>query len=316
MASYNFQSLFRRNNIVINRRKGHLCLLSALQEIIRSGQFCVHFWARLVMFYQTGYEGEIWICNPITKKTLALPVLSDFAGKACLGYASSTNEYKIVVSFEGRVDNSDDWTLEANYEEILSFNILTLKLEETSVVGSWRDLLLSCTQYSGTCHQPVHINGLVYWLAFAKDNTFSSDRMTILEMNLENEEVNTLCFPNGYNFGFSHLAEINGHLCFVHNKTDSDTLNAWMLKDRVSEAWCLEYSIEVPQSAYNYTILGYLPRNNESTGDILIQSLKGNLFCYETDTQKFKELQSLNKVEFEWCGLYYESLFSIGMPGN
>ncbi|KAK4714420.1 hypothetical protein R3W88_020327 [Solanum pinnatisectum] len=156
----------------------------------------------------------------------------------------------------------------------------------------------------------------VYWLAFAKDNTFSSDRMTILEMNLENEEVNTLSCPNGYNFGFFHLVEVNGHLCFVHNKTDADMLNAWILEDRVSEAWCLEYSVEVPQSAYNYTILGYLPRNNESTGDILIQSLKGNLFCYETDTQKFKELQSLNKVKFEWCGLYYESLFSIGMPGN
>lgn len=161
----------------------------------------MHFWARLVMFYQTGYEGEIWIAIPLPKR-LALPILSDFAGKACLGYASSTNEYKIVVSFEGRVDNSDDWNLEADYEELLSFNILTLKLEETSVVGSWRDLLLSCTQYSGTCHQPVHINEFVYWIAFAKDNTFSSDRMTILEMNLENEEVNTLCCPNGYNFGF------------------------------------------------------------------------------------------------------------------
>lgn len=111
----------------------------------------------LLCFCQTGYEGKIWICNPVTKKTLALPVLSDFAGKACLGYVSSTNEYKIVVSFEGRVDNSDDWNLEADYEELLSFNILTLKLEETSVVGSWRYLLLSCTQYSGTCHQRVRL---------------------------------------------------------------------------------------------------------------------------------------------------------------
>lgn len=141
------------------------------------------------------------------------------------------------------MDDSDDWNLEADYEELLSFNILILKLEETSVVGSWRDLL-SCTQYSGTGHQPVHINGFIYWLAFAKDNTYSRDQMTILEMNLENEEVNILCCPNGCNFELSRLAEINGHLCFVHNKTDGgDMLNVWMLKDHESEGWCLEYAL-------------------------------------------------------------------------
>lgn len=134
----------------------HVHEYEAVAEI-REGNFVCLSGLDLLCFCQTGYEGKIWICNPVTKKTLALPVLSDFAGKACLGYVSSTNEYKIVVSFEGRVDNSDDWNLEADYEELLSFNILTLKLEETSVVGSWRYLLLSCTQYSGTCHQRVRL---------------------------------------------------------------------------------------------------------------------------------------------------------------
>ncbi|MCD7455558.1 hypothetical protein HAX54_028679 [Datura stramonium] len=283
---------------------------------IGDGHFVCSSGLDLLCFYQTGYVGKIWICNPITKKALALPILSDFAGRACLGYVSSANEYKIVVSFEGKVDNSDDWELYADFEELLSFNILTFKLEEeTNVVGSWRDLL-SCTQYSGTCHQPIHINGFIYWLAFAKDNTFSSDHMAILEMNLENEEVKTLCCPNVSSFGFSHLADINGHLCLVQNNTDGHMLNIWMLKAYESEGWCLDFSIEVHESAHNFTILGYLPRNCKSTGDVLIRSVKGNLFCYETDTKKFKELLCLNQVEYKWCALFYESFFSIGMPGN
>lgn len=284
---------------------------------IGDGHFVCSSGLDLLCFYQTGYVGKIWICNPITKKTLALPILSDFAGRACLGYASSTNEYKIVVSFEGKVDNSDDWELYADFEELLSFNILTLKLEEeTSAVGSWRDMLLSCRQYSGTCHQPIHINGFIYWLAFAQDNTISSDHMAILEMNLENEEIRRVCRPNGCSFGFSHLADINGHLCLVQNNTDDHRLNIWMLKAHESEGWCLEYSIEVHESAHNFTILVYLPRHCKSAGDVLVRSVKGDLFCYETDTKKFKELLSLNQVEYNWCALFYDSFFSIGMPGN
>ncbi|XP_060190332.1 putative F-box protein At4g38870 [Lycium barbarum] len=263
----------------------------------------------LLCFYQEGYVGKIYICNPITKKTLTLPVLSDFAGQACLGYVSSTNEYKVVVSFEGTVENYE------GFEEFLVFNILTLKLEEeeTSVVGSWRDLSLSCssTHYKGTRHQPIHINEFIYWLAIGKDNTYSSDH--ILEMNLENEEVKTLCVPNGIScFGFTHLAEINGRLCYVQNKRDGNMLiNIWMLKDHESEYWCLEYSLEL---LHESAIIGYLPRNNES-GDILIWSFTRGLFCYETDTKKLRELKSLNKIEYEWCALFYESFFSIGLPG-
>ncbi|CAN4105039.1 unnamed protein product [Withania somnifera] len=264
----------------------------------------------LFCFYQTGYVGKVWLCNPITKKTLALSILSDFSGQACLGYVSSTNEYKVVVSFEGKVDDSDDWQLYSNFEELLSLNILTLKLEEeTSIVGSRRDLL-SCTEYSGTWHQPIHIKRFMCWLAFTKDH------MTILEMNLENEEVKTLCLRNGYSFGFSHLADINGHLSVVENNIDGDMLNIWMLKAHESEDWCLVYSVEVHDIPYKFTILGYLPRNNESTGDIFIWSILGNIFCYETDTKKLKELQSLNRVEYKCSTLFYESLFSIGMPGN
>ncbi|XP_059285016.1 F-box protein At3g57590-like [Lycium ferocissimum] len=283
---------------------------------IGPGYFVCSSGLDLLCFYQTGYLGKIWICNPITKKTLALPMLFGFAGRACLGYVSSTNEYKIVASYEGKVKYVDG-DFYTGFEESLCFNILTLKLEEeTSVVGSWRDLL-SCTQYSGTCHQPIHINGFIYWLAFAKDNTLSSDHVRILEMNLENEEIKTFCCPNGFSdFGFSHLSEINGHLCLVQNKRDGHMLNIWMLKAHESEAWCLEYSIEVHESASNFNIIGYLPRNNESTGDILIRSLKGDLFCYETDTKSFKELQSLNIVEYKWCALFYDSFFSIGLPGN
>ncbi|XP_060200646.1 putative F-box protein At1g50870 [Lycium barbarum] len=271
----------------------------------------------LLSFYRTGYVGKIWICNPITKKTLALPILSHFAGRACLGYVSSTNEYKIVVSYERTVEDPDDWEFYAGFEKILYFNILTLKLEEeSSVIGPWRDLKLSCTQYSGTCRQPIHINGFIYWLAFAKDNTFSSDHVRILEINLANEETKTICCPYGYSFRFSHLAEINGHLCLVQNEVDCHMLNIWMLKDHESGAWCLEYSIDVHESAYNFTIIGYLPRNSESTGDILVRSLKGDLYCYETDTKELKELQSLNKVEYKWCALFYDSFFPIGMPGQ
>ncbi|XP_059282896.1 F-box protein At1g30790-like [Lycium ferocissimum] len=295
----------------------HEC--EAIAEI-GEGHFVCSSRLDLLCFYQTGYEGKIWICNPITKKTLALPILSYFAGEACLGYVCSTNEYKMVASYkgkvkyvEGRVGDSDDWEFEADYEEFLYFNILTLKLEEeTSVVGSWRDLFLSFTQYSGTRHLPIHIDGFIYWLAFAKDN---SDQMSILGINLENEEVKTLCLPNGYSFGFSHLAEINGHLCLVQINRDSHMLNIWMLKAHESEGWCLEYSVEVHESASNFTIIGYLPRNNDS-GDILIWSIKGNLYCYETDTKKFKQLQSLSRLEYKWCVLFYESFFSIGLPGN
>ncbi|KAF3620879.1 hypothetical protein FXO38_32130 [Capsicum annuum] len=178
-------------------------------------------------FYQTGYVGKVSLYNPITKKTLPLPVLSDFASRDCLGYVSSTNEYKVVVSFEGKVDDSDDWKLYYDFEELLCFNILTLKLEEqTSVVGSWRDLSLTwSTQYSGTFHQPIHVNGFTYWLAYAKGSTCSSYHMTILEMNLENEDVNALSLPNGYRNGCFHLACINEHLCFVENNTDGPMLN-------------------------------------------------------------------------------------------
>ncbi|KAM3222287.1 hypothetical protein P3L10_021557 [Capsicum annuum] len=93
-------------------------------------------------------------------------------------------------------------------------------------------------------------------------------------------------------------------------------LNIWMLKDRDGEGWCLEYSVEFHETAYNFSILGYLPRENESSGDILIKSSKGELFCYETDTKEFKELEILNRVEYKVCALFYESFFSIGMPEN
>ncbi|XP_060190333.1 uncharacterized protein LOC132619444 [Lycium barbarum] len=274
------------------------------------------FWARLVMFLPNWLSGKNIDLQSLYQKD------SSFAHAfwlcwSSLGYVSSTNEYKIVASYEGKVKYADG-DFYTGFEESLCFNILTLKLEEeTSVVGSWRDLLLSCTQYSGTCHQPIHINGFIYWLAFAKYNTLSSDHVRILEMNLENEEIKTFCCPNGFSdFGFSHLSEINGHLCLVQNKRDGHMLNIWMLMAHESEAWCLEYSIEVHESASHYNIIGYLPRNNESTGDILIRSLKGDLFCYETDTKSFKELQSLNIVEYKWCALFYDSFFSIGLPGN
>ncbi|MCD9561519.1 hypothetical protein HAX54_020681 [Datura stramonium] len=49
---------------------------------IGDGHFVCSSGLDLLCFYQTGYVGKIWICNPITKKALALPILSDFAGRA------------------------------------------------------------------------------------------------------------------------------------------------------------------------------------------------------------------------------------------
>ncbi|KAM3222286.1 hypothetical protein P3L10_021556 [Capsicum annuum] len=137
-------------------------------------------------------------------------------------YVSSTNEYKIVVSFERSLPGAA-WEPYAYFEDFLHFKILTVKLDEELSVEelSWRDLL-SRTEYSGTYHQPIHINGFVFWLLYAEDNSNiyfetgnSSDRMDILEMNLENEEIKTICCPNGCSFGYSHLAEINGtYMCY------------------------------------------------------------------------------------------------------
>ncbi|PHT43626.1 hypothetical protein CQW23_17651 [Capsicum baccatum] len=209
-----------------------------------------------------------------------------------------------------------------NPEDFLHFKILTVKLDEELSVEelSWRDLL-NRTEYSGTYHQPIHINGFVFWLLYAEDNSNiyfetgnSSDRMDILEMNLENEEIKTICCPNGCSFGYSHLAEINGHICVIQNNRDGHMLNIWMLKDRDGEGWCLEYSVEFHETAYNFSILGYLPRENESSGDILIKSSKGELFCYETDTKEFKELEILNRVEYKLKCLSKEWLHTISSP--
>ncbi|PHU12457.1 hypothetical protein BC332_19387 [Capsicum chinense] len=233
------------------------------------------------------------------------------------GYVSSTNEYKIVVSFERSLPGAA-WEPYAYFEDFLHFKILTVKLDEELSVEelSWRDLL-SRTEYSGTYHQPIHINGFVFWLLYAEDNSNiyfetgnSSDRMDILEMNLENEEIKTICCPNGCSFGYSHLAEINGHICVIQNNRDGHMLNIWMLKDRDGEGWCLEYSVEFHETAYNFTILGYLPRENESSEDILIKFSKGELFCYETDTKEFKELEILNRVEYKVHE--YETIAEIG----
>ncbi|KAF3620880.1 hypothetical protein FXO38_32131 [Capsicum annuum] len=158
------------------------------------------FWARLVMFLPN------WLCRKNMDLQSHNQNDSSFAisfGKACFVYVPSTNEYKVVASFEGKLDSAD-WEFYSCFDEFLCFKNLTLKLyEELSVVGlSWRDLL-SCTHHSGTCHQPIHINGLIFWLGYAKGNSFTSDHMTILEMNLENEEMKTICCPSGYSFGFS-----------------------------------------------------------------------------------------------------------------
>lgn len=172
----------------------------------------------LLCFYRIGYLGRGCLYNPITNKTLPFW----FCWLGTLGYVSSTNEYKIVVSFERSLPGAA-WEPYAYFEDFLHFKILTVKLDEELSVEelSWRDLL-SRTEYSGTYHQPIHINGFVFWLLYAEDNSNiyfetgnSSDRMDILEMNLENEEIKTICCPNGCSFGYSHLAEINGtYMCY------------------------------------------------------------------------------------------------------
>lgn len=60
---------------------------------IGEGHFvCTSSGVDLLCFYQTGYVGKIWLCNPMTKKTLSLPILSHFVGQACLGYVSNSTK--------------------------------------------------------------------------------------------------------------------------------------------------------------------------------------------------------------------------------
>lgn len=209
-------------------------------------------------------EGDlkIYICNPATHETRALPIGSPSEAELGMGVAlgPGASEYKVFRFFSSNFDDDGELNPEC---EIFS-----------SSTGAWRGIGRLKQSPLGAHH--IFCNGKVYWFMAGEE-----DRETVEDILSVDMEGNfkTIELPDDTT-DWSFLIDLDGCLSFiVVNYDDRLYMKVWILKDENESVWELKCWDYTPFADDNELLNSVAARKNE----IVFMT---TIHCYILNTDK------------------------------
>ncbi|KAK4419371.1 F-box protein [Sesamum alatum] len=233
---------------------------------------------------------SLYICNPSFDELVRVPYRSRIRlQNVGIGYIPSSNEYKILHSFE--VLRPGDRNMVCK--------VLTFRDTGKISFGSWRGCK-GCPRSAYTEKSPLCVDGNIYWAR----SSGPKDR-SILSFDLVKEDFSIINYPSCdlKTYSFLEFTGIKGSLFVVGCSVETSTMDVWLL-DRDEKSWVLEHRISLFPFAVNFLI-----SSDNRSEEILIHTEQKGLISYNVTNQTWRRIKYFEGVRsYNRPCLYHYSL--------
>ncbi|KAF7149104.1 hypothetical protein RHSIM_Rhsim03G0071300 [Rhododendron simsii] len=199
----------------------------------------------LICFYHRRLK-SIFIVNPITKETIALPPFSSpssgyakMARYFCyatplvsFGFDPSTKQYKVLNIYRVlKQSTRESGEMELSHSECEIFTLGSL---------SWRkiDIVPPASHFEfggdGICH-----GGIIHWRNFSSESFRIVHDEVVVTFDLKDERFGVISLPRGPSC-MPRLFELGGHLAACEDIPENEVEELWILVDYDNWVWVKE----------------------------------------------------------------------------
>ncbi|CAN1129213.1 F-box protein At3g07870 [Linum perenne] len=259
----------------------------------------------LICLYQEILEHEddtediewdyVYVCNPILREFITIPV-DRYRKFKCttgvsFGYCASTNQYKVVQTYDPIDEDS--------YDDGPVAEVYTLG------TGQWRSIgdALSSIEYACSSFD-TFLHSSVHWIGSKEKYTHDSLHC----FDFEKEEFRELPSPPCVrNYSSMKLGVLNGCLSATFSTTDDpEKLGIWVMKEYGKDSWAKHFVIGNSSGDINYLS----PLVSFNDGKILMMCRSSShVVCYNIESGVIEETQMFQTRVSEWYPYKYTPCF-------